>query len=85
MDDRYDRTEQSAVIEEKPRDRTGQPVVIPPRETRPQQIIVGDDETGSELSLGSRLFLNGVNGQVRKRQKQSSMDIAENDEKHSVI
>ena len=81
----HDRTEQSVVIEEKPRDRTGQPVVIPPRETRPQQIIVGDHETGSELSLGSRSFLNRVNDQVRKRQKQSSMDIAENDEKFSLI
>ena len=61
----HDRTEQSVLIEEKTRDRTGQPVVIPPRETMPQQIIVGDDETGSEWSLGSRSFLNRVNDQVR--------------------
>ena len=80
----HDRTEQSVVIQEKPLDRTVQPFVIPPRETRPQRIIVGD-ETGSGLSLGSRSFLNRVIDQVRKRQKQSSMDIAENDEKHSMI
>ena len=65
----HDRTGQPAVIEEKPHDRTEQPVVIPERETRPQQFIIGDDETEPELSLGSRSFLNGVNDQVRKRQK----------------
>ena len=36
---------------------------------RPQQFIIGDDETESELSLGSRSFLNRVNDQVRRRQK----------------
>ena len=59
--------------------------MIPERETRPQQFIIGDDETESELSLGSRSFLNGVNDQVRKRQKRSSMNVTENDEKHSLI
>ena len=38
-----------------------------------------------ELSLGSRSFLDRVNDQVRKRQKRSSMNVTENDEKHSVI
>ena len=47
-------------------DRTGQPVVIPQRETRPQQFIIGNDETESELSLGSRSFVHRVNDQVRK-------------------
>ena len=44
------------MIEEKPRDRTGQPVVIPARETRPQQIIVGDDETG-RIVIGIQIIL----------------------------
>ena len=42
--------------EAKPRDRTGQPVVIPPREIKPQQFIIGNDETESELSVESRSF-----------------------------
>ena len=66
-------------------DRTAQPVVYPQRGARPQQFIIGDDETESELSLGSRSFLNRVNDQVRKRQKRSSMNVTENDEKHSMI
>ena len=45
-----------------------------------------DDRTGElELSLGSRSFLDRVNDQVRKRQKRSSMNVTENDEKHSLI
>ena len=71
--------------EEKPHDRTGQPVVIPQREIRPQQFIIGHDETESELSMESRSFLSRVNDQVRKRQKRSSMNGTENEEKHSVI
>ena len=39
-------------------------------------------EAESELSLGSRSFLND---QVRKRQKRSSMNVMEDGEKHSVI
>ena len=70
-------------------DRTGTPVVCvviaPQRGARPQQFIIGDDETELELSLGSRSFLDRVNDQVRKRQKRSSMNVTENDEKHSVI
>ena len=66
-------------------DRTGQRVVSPQRGARPQQFIIGDDETELELSLGSRSFLARVNDQVRKRQKRSSMNVTENDEKHSVI
>ena len=34
---------------------------------------------------GTRSFLNRVNDRVRKKQKRSSMNIAENDEKHSMI
>ena len=50
------------------------------KEARPQQFIIGDDETRSELSLGSRSFLNRV-----ERQKRPSMNVTENDEKHSLI
>ena len=71
--------------EEENHDRTGKPVVCPQRGARPQQFIIGDDETESDLSLGSRSFLDRVNDQVRKRQKRSSMNVTENDEKHSVI
>ena len=66
-------------------DRTGQPVVIPQRGAWPQQFIIGNDETESDLSVESRSFFNGVNDQVRKRQKRSSMNVTENDGKHSMI
>ena len=66
-------------------DRTGTPVVCPQRGARPQQFIIGDEETELELSFGSRSFLDRVNDQVRKKQKRSSMNVTENDEKHSVI
>ena len=81
----HDKTKHVILEEEETRDRTGQPVVHPQRGARPQQFIIGDDETESDLSLGSRSFLNRVNDQVRKRQKRSSMNVTENDEKHSVI
>ena len=64
----HDGTSQSVVNEAESRDRTGQPVVIPQRGTRPQQFIIGNDETESELPVESRSFLNRVNDQVRKRQ-----------------
>ena len=71
--------------EEEPHDRTVQPAVYPQRETRPQQFIIGDEETETELPLGSRSFFSRVNDQVRKRQKRSSMNVTENDENHSMI
>ena len=81
----HEKTQHVILEEEKPHDRTGQPVVYAKREARPQQFIIGDDETESELSLGSRSFLDRVNDQVRKRQKRSLMNVTENDEKHSMI
>ena len=81
----HDGTAQSIVNEVIPRDRPGQPVVIPQRGAKPQQFIIGSDETESELSLGSRSFLDRVNDQVRKRQKRSSMNVTEDGEKHSII
>ena len=71
--------------EEKPHDRTGQPVVIPQRKMRPQQFLIGNDETESELSVESGSFFSRVNDQVRKRQKRYSMNVTENEEKHSMI
>ena len=53
-------------------------VVCPQRRT-PQHTII-DDEAKSDLSLGSKSFLHRVNGQGRKRQKRSSMNIMENGE-----
>ena len=67
-------------------DRTGRPVVCPQVFSRAaHQFVIEDDETESELSLGSRSFLHRVNDQLRKRQKQSSMDATEDSEVHSVI
>ena len=54
--------------------------MIPQRGARPQQFIIGNDETELELSVESRSFLNRVNDQVRKRQKRSSMNVTENEE-----
>ena len=81
----HDGTALSIVNELTPRDRTGQPVVIPQRGARPQQLIIGNDETKLELSVKSRSFLNRVDDQVRKRQKRFSMNATENEEKHSMI
>ena len=51
---------------------------------RAHQFVTEDDETESELSLGSRSFLHRVDDQVRKRQKQSSRDATKDSDKHSV-
>ena len=65
------------------RRRNGISVVCP--QGRAHQFVIEEDETESELSLGSRSFLHKVNDQVRKRQKQSSIDATEDSEQHSVI
>ena len=83
---RFSREHKHVILEEEEsHDRTAQPVVYPQRGARPQQFIIGDDETESELSLGSRSLLNRVNDQARKRQKRSSMDATEDSEEQSVI
>ena len=61
-------------------DRTGKPVVC--RQRGAEQFVFGDDETESDMSLGSRSFLEWVNDQVRKKQKRSSMNVTEDGEKH---
>ena len=80
----HDGTAQSIVNEVIPCDRLEQPVVIPQRGARPQQFIIGDDETELELSVESRSFVHRVNDQVRKRQKRIS-NVTEDGEKHSMI
>ena len=47
----HDGTAQSIVNEVVPRDRSGKSVVIPQRGARPQQFIIGNDETELELSV----------------------------------
>ena len=80
----HDGTAQSVVNEVMPRDRPGQPVVIPERGARPQQFVIGNDEAELELSVESRSFVNRVNDQVRKRQKRFS-NVTEDGQKHSMI
>ena len=69
-------------------DRTERPVVC---SQHTDQFIIENDETNSyaeaesDLSVGSRSFLDRVHDQVRKRQKQSSTDAIKDSCKHSVI
>ena len=57
----------SVVNEVIPRDRSGRPDCINSHEEAwPQQFVIGNDETELELSVE---FVNRVNDQVRKRQK----------------
>ena len=65
---RFSREQKHVIFEEANTNRTGTHCVCPQRGARPQQFIIGDDETELDLSLGSRSFLDRVNDQVRKRQ-----------------
>ena len=51
--------------------RPGKTDVDPQREARPQQFVIGNDETEFDLSVESRSFVNRVIDQVRKRQKKN--------------
>ena len=51
---------------------------------RPQNFVIGNDETELELYVKSRSFVNRVNDQVRKRQKRIS-NVRGNGEEHSMI
>ena len=65
-----DGTAQSARNEETPRDRSGRlDNIKSEEEARPQQFVIGNDEEELELSVETRSFVNRVNDQVRKRQK----------------
>ena len=66
-------------------DRSGRPDDINSQEeARPQQFVIGNDETELELSVESRSFVNRVNDQVRKRQKRIS-NVTGVGEEHSMI
>ena len=79
-----DRTAQSVRNEETLRDRSGRPDINSQEVARPQQFVIGNDETELELSVESRSFVNRVNDQVRKRQRRIS-NVTEDGEKHSMI
>ena len=80
----HDATAQSVVNEVILRERSGRPDDDPQRGARPQQFVIGNDETELELLVESRSFVNRVNDQVRKRQKRIS-NVTEDGEKHSMI
>ena len=80
-----DGTAQSVRYGEVLRDRSGRPGDINSQEgARAQSFVIGNDETELELSVESRLFVNRVNDQVRKRQKIIS-NATGNGEEHSLI
>ena len=79
---RFSRDCKNVILEEANHDGTVRPVVC---SQRAHQFGIEDDETESELSLGSRSFLHRVNDQVRMRQKQSSKDAAQDSNKHALI
>ena len=82
----HDGTAQSVVNEVIPRGGSERPDADSQREAWPQQFVIGNDEAELEMSVESRSFVNGVNDQVRKRQKQISYsNFRENGEKHSMI
>ena len=67
------------------RDRSGRPDDVKcQEEARPQNFVIGNDETELELSVESRSFVNRVNDQVRKRQKRIS-NVTGNGEEHFMI
>ena len=68
-----DGTAHSVRNEETLRDRSGRlDDFNSQEEARPQQFVIGNDETELELSVESRSFVNRVNDQVRKRQTRIS-------------
>ena len=69
-----EKTKHVILKEEENHDRTVTPVVCPQRGARPQQFIIGDDETELDLSLRSRSLLGRVNDQVRKRKRRYTVN-----------
>ena len=79
-----DGTAQSARYGEMLRDRSGQPDNINSQEVaRPQNFIMGNDETELDLSVESRSFVNRVNDKCKKDRKNSN--VAGDGEERSVI
>ena len=82
----HDVTAQSVVNEATPRDRTGQPVVIPHRGARPQQFIIGKRwKQNQNCQWNPDHSKTGWMIKCEKKQKRSSMNVTENEEKHSLI
>ena len=80
-----DGTAQSVRYGETLRDRSGRPGNINSQEVaRPQNFIMGNEETELELSVESRSFVNRVNDQVRKKQRRK-YNVAGTGEEHSRI
>ena len=80
-----DGTAQSVRNGETLRDRSGRLDGINSQEVaRPQNSIMGNEETELDLSVESRSFVNRVNDQVRKRRKRIS-NVAGCGEEHSMI
>ena len=80
-----DGTAQSVRNGETLRDSSGRLVKINSQEVaRPQNFVMGNDETELELSVESRSFVNRVNDQVRKSQNRIS-NVAGDGEEHSMI
>ena len=77
----HDGTAQSVVSEVIPRERSGLDDINSQEGARPQQFVIGNDGTELELSVESRSFVNRVNDQVRKRQKNFQMNGTEDGEK----
>ena len=67
---RFSREHKHFILEEEENhDRTGKPVVCPQRGT--QQFVIEDDETESELSLGSRSLAETIFNEWDRRQRQT--------------
>ena len=80
----HDGTAQSVRNGETLRDRSGRPDNINSQEVaRPQNSVMGMDETELELCVESTSFVNRVNDQVRKRQKKSN--VTGDGEEHSMF
>ena len=79
-----DGTAQSVRYGETLRDRSGRLDINSQEEVRPQQFVIGNDETEMELSVESTSFVNRVNDRVRKRQKIIS-NVTGEGQKHSMI
>ena len=80
-----DGTAQSVRNGETLRDRSGRPDDINSQEVaRPQNYIMGNEETELELSVESRSIVNKVEDQERKRQKRIS-NVAGDEEEHSKM
>ena len=80
----HDGTAQSVMNEEIPRDRPVRRDIDSQEVARPQNFVMGNDETEMDLSVESRSFVNRVSDQVRTSQKRIS-NVAGDGEEHFTI